>query len=358
MVRTFDLSDPAPNGRKDGRGKGRPRKRGKPKNALDGWIVLDKPLGLTSTQALGAVKRLFLPEKAGHAGTLDPLATGILPLAFGDATKTVPFVVDGAKKYRFTVTFGAQTDTDDADGKVIETSDVRPSPEMVEAALPAFVGEVAQVPPQFSAVKINGQRAYDLARDGETVEIKARTVTITRLALVEVLSADQMVLEADCGKGTYVRAIARDLAHALGTAGHVSELRRTRAGPFDEADAITLDALRDAAGEDVQAAIENALLAPTAALHDMPAVEVDRVAAGRLTSGQSAILRPLTDLEGEFRAMAAGNLVALCRAQHGELHPVRVFRRPRRRITVMPTESTPCPPEPQAEQAANGQNHS
>ncbi|MEM0907124.1 MAG: tRNA pseudouridine(55) synthase TruB, partial [Pseudomonadota bacterium] len=186
MVKTFDLTDPNHRGeppRHQGRKgpKGGPRRRGKPKNALDGWIVLDKPIGLTSTQALGAVKRVFTPEKAGHAGTLDPLASGLLPLAFGDATKTVPYVVDGAKTYRFTVTWGTTTDTDDADGSAIEISPVRPDRAAIEAALPAFIGDIEQVPPRYSAIKVNGQRAYDLARGGEAVELKARIVTITRL---------------------------------------------------------------------------------------------------------------------------------------------------------------------------------
>ncbi|WMS42958.1 tRNA pseudouridine(55) synthase TruB [Acuticoccus sp. MNP-M23] len=340
MVKTFDLQDDQPQpaaARKPRNGNGQ-RRRGKPKNQLDGWIVLDKPIGITSTQALGAVKRLFLPEKAGHAGTLDPLASGLLPLAFGDATKTVPYVVDGAKRYRFTVTWGATTDTDDADGSVIASSDVRPGREAIEAALPAFVGEIMQIPPQYSAVKINGQRAYDLAREGEVVDIKARTVTITRLAIVGEPAADTCVLEADCGKGTYVRAIARDLAQALGTEGHVSQLRRTRVGPFDEADMVTLDDLREMAAADPQAAIDARLLSPALALDGLPAAEVDRVAASRLKRGQGAILRPLRDdLEGsEVRAMMAGELIALCRAEQSELHPVRVFRGGRRRITITP----------------------
>ncbi|MEM8663606.1 MAG: tRNA pseudouridine(55) synthase TruB [Pseudomonadota bacterium] len=343
MVKTFDLSDGPPRAHKPKpKGKG-PRKRGKPKNALDGWIILDKPVGLTSTQALAAVKRLFWPDKAGHAGTLDPLATGLLPLALGEATKTVPFVVDGAKCYRFTVRWGAATDTDDSDGATIETSDVRPTREVIEAALPAFVGEISQVPPRYSAIKVNGQRAYDLAREGAEVELKARTVTITRLAIVGEPSADEVTLEADCGKGTYVRSVARDLAQMLGTVGHVTALRRTRVGPFGEADMITLDALR-ALAEDPQAAIDAHLRAPAAALEGLDTVEVDKVAASRLRRGQASIVRPLELLdEAEIGAICGGELVALCRAQHGALHPVRVFRSPRRRITVTPKEApAPC----------------
>ncbi len=350
MVKTFDLQDEQPvAARKPRNGNGQ-RRRGKPKNQLDGWIVLDKPIDITSTQALGAVKRLFLPEKAGHAGTLDPLATGLLPLAFGDATKTVPYVVDGWKRYVFTVTWGATTDTDDADGSVIASSDVRPSREAIEAALPAFVGEIMQIPPQYSAVKINGQRAYDLAREGEVVEIKARTVTITRLAIVGEPTADTVTLEADCGKGTYVRAIARDLAQALGTEGHVSQLRRTRVGPFGEADMVTLEDLRNMAAADPQGAIDARLLNPALALDDLPAVEVDRVGASRLKRGQGVILRPLRDdLEGsEVRAVLAGELIALCRVEQSELHPVRVFRSARRRIVITP----PAQAEAMAAEAA------
>ncbi len=350
MIKTFDLARdtepaerPMPMPKLKGHGN---RRRGKPKNALDGWLILDKPIGLTSTQALGAVKRLFLPDKAGHAGTLDPLASGLLPLAFGEATKTVPFVVDGAKRYRFTVTWGAATDTDDADGAVIRTSDARPTRAEIEAALPRFVGEVTQIPPRYSAVKIDGQRAYDLAREGIEVEMKARTVTIDRLAIVGEPEADSVTLEADCGKGTYVRSIARDLAEMLGTAGHVSALRRTRVGPFDEDDMVTLAALQ--AGEaDPQAMIDAHMRQPSAALEGLATVEIDRVAAGRLRRGQSAIMRELLAFgaDEDIGALNAGELVALCRLQEGSLHPVRVFRSPRRRMVIMPKKPEPAAPE-------------
>lgn len=334
-VRTFDLereSAPAPH---RPRGKG-PRRRGRPKNQLDGWIVLDKPSGLTSTQALSAVKRLFNPEKAGHAGTLDPIATGLLPLAFGEATKTVPFVVDGAKTYEFTIAWGAATATDDTEGEVIATSDVRPTREEIEAMLPRFIGEITQVPPRYSAVKVDGQRAYDLAREGTVVELKSRVVTVTRLEILGEPTADSVTLVADCGKGTYVRSIARDLGEALGTYGHVTALRRTRVGPFKASDMITLDDLREQA-TDAQAAIEAVLREPSDALLGLPEITVDRNAAGRLRRGQSSLLRPgdpLLEEDSEIRAMEGGHLVALCRAQAGELRPVRVFRAPRRRITV------------------------
>ena len=334
-VRTFDLEReqvPAPH---KPRGKGQ-RRRGKPKNQLDGWIVLDKPSGLTSTQALSAVKRLFNPEKAGHAGTLDPIATGMLPLAFGEATKTVPYVVDGAKSYEFTVRWGEATATDDTEGEVIATSDVRPTRGEIEAMLPRFVGEITQIPPRYSAVKIDGQRAYDLAREGAVMELKPRVVTVTRLEIVGEPATDEVTLVADCGKGTYVRSIARDLGEALGTHAHVKALRRTWVSPFAEADMITLEDLR-ALAVDPQAAIEAGLRNPSDALLALPQIEVDRNAAGRLRRGQGSLLRPGDPMlveDAEIRAMEAGNLVALCRAQAGELRPVRVFRAPRRRITV------------------------
>lgn len=343
MVKTFNLEaepqrSPAAKGRPP-----RQSKRARDKNALDGWIVLDKPVGLTSTQALAAVKRLLWPKKAGHAGTLDPLASGLLPLALGEATKTVPFVVDGTKSYRFTLQWGAQTDTDDADGTVMATSDVRPAPEAVKAALGGFVGTVMQVPPQFSAVKIGGQRAYDLARDGETVTLQARPVIIHRL---EIVAADEqtLTLEADCGKGTYVRAVARDLAAALGAKAFVTALRRTRVGPFGEDDMVTLDGLDAAVASDPQRAVDETMFTPAAALAELPHVMVDRNAAGRLRRGQRTLLRPGDDPvdDGEVCACHGGELVALCTAQLGELQPVRVFARPRRRITVVAQNSAPA----------------
>lgn len=336
MVRTFDLTDTTatPPATTDRAAREAPKRR-RAKNHLDGWIILDKPIGLTSTQALAAVKRLFGPEKAGHAGTLDPLASGLLPLALGEATKTVPYVVDGAKCYRFTVRWGEATDTDDADGEVIATSDVRPSRDAIETALATFVGDVMQTPPRYSAVKVGGQRAYDLARDGEMVELKPRTVSITRLAIAGTPERDAITLEADCGKGTYVRAIARDLGVMLGTCAHVTALRRTRVGPFGEDDMYTLDMLTELAA-DPQKAIDRVLRDPAEALGDVPSFAVDRNAAGRLRRGQSALIRPGDPVEsaGLMRATLGAELIALCQATQGELHPVRVFREPRRRITT------------------------
>ena len=221
---------------------------------MHGWIVLDKPIGMTSTHAVAVIKHLFAAKRVGHAGTLDPLASGCLPIALGEATKTVPFVVDSRKTYLFTVRWGEERDTDDAEGRVVATSDSRPDGAAIRALLPRFTGTIEQVPPRFSAVKIDGERAYDLAREGETVEIAPRPVTIHRLDLIEAPDPDHAVLAAECGKGTYVRALARDLGRALGALGHVSALRRSRVGPFGESDMISLERLeslchRAAAGE-------------------------------------------------------------------------------------------------------------
>ena len=207
------------------------RKKGNP---VHGWVVLDKPLGMTSTQAVGAVRRLFDAQKAGHAGTLDPLATGILPIALGEATKTVPFAVDGEKAYRFTVRFGIETDTDDAEGQIVRTSEKLPTAQEIASILADFTGEISQVPPTFSAIKVEGNRAYDLARSGEDVVLEPRWIVVEDLRLIDMTDG-AAVLEAECGKGTYVRALARDMGRALGSAAHVINLRRTRVGAFDEA---------------------------------------------------------------------------------------------------------------------------
>ncbi len=224
-------------------GEQRARAAKKNKRDVHGWVVLDKPVGMTSTHAVAYIKRLFAAKRAGHAGTLDPLASGCLPIALGEATKTVPFVVDGRKTYVFTVRWGEERDTDDAEGRIVHTSASRPDRAAIEALLPRFVGTIEQVPPRFSAIKIDGERAYDLARDGETIEIAARPVTINRLELLETPDPDHAVLAAECGKGTYVRALARDFGRALGGFGHVSALRRSRVSPFVEADMIPLERL-------------------------------------------------------------------------------------------------------------------
>ncbi len=299
------------------------RKKGKP---VHGWLVLDKPIGLTSTQAVGIVKRLFEAQKAGHAGTLDPLATGILPIALGEATKTVPFTVDGEKAYRFTVRFGAETDTDDAEGAVVETSEARPSRAAIEALLDNFTGEISQVPPRYSAIKVEGNRAYDLARSGEEVELEPRTVVIEDLRLVEMPDAETAVFEAECGKGTYVRALARDMGRALGCLGHVVALRRTRVGPFEEAEAVTVEALQ-AAAQEGEAALAAQLLSVEAALEDLPDVGVGPNDAASLARGQSVLVRgrDAPVLSGAAWAHFKGRILAIGELEKGAFRPTRVF---------------------------------
>ena len=303
---------------------GRRRKRGR---AVHGWIVLDKPLEMTSTQAVGAVRRLFDANKAGHAGTLDPLATGCLPIALGEATKTVPFVMEGRKVYGFTVRFGIETDTDDAEGKVVATSKTRPSDDAIKALLPEFTGTIEQVPPKFSAIKVDGERAYDLARDGEEVELEAREIEIHRLHLVDRPDADTAVFHAECGKGTYVRALARDMGRRLGCHGHVIALRRLVVGPFDEEDFVTLDELRAAAEENEGVAPDDFLLPIEASLADLPEIVVNANDAARLRRGQGVILRgrdaPVAG--ATMVAMHGGEAVALCEVERGVMQPKRVF---------------------------------
>ncbi len=217
--------------------------RGKKGDKIDGWVVLDKPVGLGSTPAVSRVRRLFGAQKAGHGGTLDPLASGVLPIALGEATKTVPFVMDGRKEYRFTLRFGQARSTEDAEGEVTATSEARPTDEAIRRALPAFVGEVEQVPPAFSALKVDGKRAYDLARAGEPVDLKPRRIVIERLELVGRADTDHADFVVSCGKGTYIRSLGRDLALSLGTVGYLSALRRTAVGPFREEAAISLPKL-------------------------------------------------------------------------------------------------------------------
>ena len=296
---------------------------------IHGWIVLDKPVGMTSTHAVSAVKRLTSARRAGHAGTLDPLASGCLPIALGEATKTVPFVMDGRKRYRFTVRWGEERDTDDAEGRVVERSDARPREGDILAVLPRFTGTIVQVPPRYSAVKIEGERAYDLARGGETVELEARPVEIARLDLVELPDVNHAVFEAECGKGTYVRAIARDMGRLLGTLGHVSALRRTAVGPFGADAMISLERLgalwhRAAAGE---GSLADALKPVETALDDIPALAVSRADAARLHRGQAVLLRgrdaPI--FRGTVYVTTSGQLVALAEIDRGEIVPKRVF---------------------------------
>jgi len=295
---------------------------------VHGWVVLDKPSGVTSTDAVTRVKRMFDASKAGHSGTLDPLANGVLPIALGEATKTVPFVVDGLKSYRFAVQWGADTETDDAEGKVLGTSDVRPTLEEIELVLPEFIGEIEQVPPRYSAIKVDGARAYDLARDGDTFELSARKVQVNRLEVVEVPDRDHCIFEADCGKGTYVRSLARDFGRRLGTLGHIRELRRTRVGPFHSKSTISLDKLEElshsAAGQE---GLDAVLHPVETALDDIPALAVSGDDAAKLARGQAVLLRgrdaPI--ISGPVYATSRGHLVALGEVKRGELRPKRVF---------------------------------
>ena len=311
------------------------RRKGDP---VHGWICLDKPLDLTSTDAVSRVRRLFNAQKGGHAGTLDPLATGILPIALGEATKTVPFLMEAGKAYRFTIAWGATTASFDREGEVIATSDVRPSPQAVAAALPAFVGEVMQVPPIYSAIKVDGERAYDLARAGVEVVLEQRLVTIHSARVANVPDADHIEIEIECGKGTYVRAIVRDLAIALNACGHVSSLRRTRVGAFTEMGAISLDNLTDLVH---RGAGSEALLPVETALDDIPALAVTDEDAFRLKQGRPIVLVPRQvealrprlipringgqDASRTVSATSGGKIVALCEMRAGRLNPTRVF---------------------------------
>ncbi len=309
------------------------RKKGQ---AVHGWVIIDKPAGMTSTQVVGAVRRVFDAQKAGHAGTLDPLATGVLAVALGEATKTVPYAMDAEKTYRFTAQWGEARDTDDSEGKVTATSAVRPTAEAIAAALPRFTGELTQVPPAYSAIKVQGERAYDLARDGEVVTLEPRTVAVFEARLLETPDPDHAVFEIRCGKGTYVRSWVRDIALALGTVGHVCALRRTRIGSFSEDFAVPLETLRGSVH--IPAAFEH-LRPISTALDGIPALAVTGPDTVRLKSGNPILIRANhfakiaeghpgeTDLQGltVFLHTAEGEPVALAEFAQGELRPFRVF---------------------------------
>ncbi len=311
-----------------GRGRAPARPRGR---ALDGWLIIDKPAGLTSTDVVNRVRRGFDAQKAGHGGTLDPLATGVLPIAFGAATKTVPYVMDGTKLYRFTLRIGEARDTDDADGQVVARSEIRPEDAQIRAALAAFRGDILQVPPAFSAVKIAGERAYDMAREGRAPVLEARPARVDRFDLVERVDADTAIFEVQSGKGVYMRALARDLAAACGTLGHVAALRRLRVGPFVEADAIMLDKLLQSSDT---APVSPDFLRPVAtALADIPALALTVAEVAELRNGQAISLVDLmgripdgADPDGGLaRAMAADRVIGLCRLKDGWLRPERLI---------------------------------
>ena len=304
------------------------RKKGNP---VHGWVCLDKPLEMGSTEAVTRVRRLFDAQKAGHAGTLDPLASGILPIALGEATKTVPFMMEAQKVYRFTINWGVSTDSADREGEIVARSDVRPPIEVVRTALPAFVGEIDQTPPRFSAIKVDGQRAYDLAREGADFELESRRVTIHSAEVTDAPDADHIELTIRTGKGVYVRSLARDLAVMLGAEGHVSALRRERVGPFSIENAVTLDFLTDLVHRD--AALEG-LLPVSTALDDIPELAVTEQDAFSLRQGRPIVLLPRqvetlkSRLTGGSRTVSAfqgQTLVALGQLRAGRLEPDRVF---------------------------------
>ena len=306
----------------------RRKPRGRP---LDGWLIIDKPQGLTSTDVVNRVRRIFDAQKAGHGGTLDPLATGLLPVAFGAATKTVPYVMDGTKLYRFTLRFGEARDTDDADGEVIETTDIRPDDDRIRAELAAFRGDIMQVPPIFSAIKVDGERAYDMARAGRPPVLEPRPARVDRFELIERVDADTAVFEVASGKGVYMRSLARDLARACGSLGHIAVLRRLRVGPFTEAQAIPLDKLR--APEDTAPASPELLLPVATALADIPALALTQQEIADLSHGQAISLVGLmgripgtADPDGGLaRAMAGSRVIGLCRLEDGLLKPERLL---------------------------------
>ncbi|WP_027682239.1 tRNA pseudouridine(55) synthase TruB [Rhizobium leguminosarum] len=307
----------------------KPRKpKGRP---ISGWLILDKPVDFGSTEAVSKIKWLYKAEKAGHAGTLDPLASGMLPIALGDATKTVPYVMDGRKIYEFTVSWGEERATDDLEGEVTKSSDKRPSEQQIRDILPGYIGTISQVPPQFSAIKISGERAYDLAREGETVEIPSREVDIFRLTLLACPDANSAHFEVECGKGTYVRALARDFGRELGCYGHVSGLRRTFVAPFAEeamvplANLVALEAIEDM--DERLAALDALLINTCEALSALPHLVINDDQAHRLKMGNPILVRgrdaPVA--ESEAYATARGRLIAIGEIGQGEFRPKRVF---------------------------------
>ncbi len=304
------------------------RKHGRP---LNGWLVVDKPAGMTSTDVVNRVRRGFDAQKAGHGGTLDPLATGVLPVAFGNATKTVPYVMDGTKLYRFTLRLGDARDTDDADGQTVATSETRPTDAQIAAALPAFIGDIMQTPPVYSAIKVAGERAYDMAREGRAPVLEPRPARVDRFELIERTDADTAVFEVQSGKGVYMRSLARDLARACGTLGHVAALRRLRVGPFNISQAILLD--NCVAQADNAPASPDLLLPVTTALADIPALALTESEVFGLSNGQAI---NLVDLMGRIpqtadpngglaRAMAGTRVIGLCRLSDGWLKPERLL---------------------------------
>ena len=293
------------------------KRRGK---RIDGWLAIDKPAGMTSARVVAQVLRLTDARKSGHGGTLDPIATGVLPIALGEATKTAGYLMACDKSYEFEVRWGEERDTDDIEGEVVAVSAERPDADAILAALPDFTGWISQVPPTYSAIKIKGRRAYDLARQGQPAELEPRQVQVKRLELVGRLDAERAAFVLECGKGTYVRALARDLGRRLGTHAHVTALRRTRVGPFDEKGAFSLDKL----AEVVHSSPPSDYLYPVeTALADIPALVLTEPQAIRLKNGQ--VIGGVIAEDGTVCAMCAGRAVAVAKVEGGEVRPVRVF---------------------------------
>jgi len=298
--------------------------RGRKGRDVSGWLVIDKPAGITSNAVVNKVRWAYGAKKAGHAGTLDPDATGVLAVALGEATKTVPFVTDALKCYRFTVRLGQATNTDDAEGDVIATSDTRPGDGAIKAALAQFTGDIMQVPPRFSAVKIDGQRAYALARAGAETALAARPLFVETLDFVKRLDADHVLLDMVCGKGGYVRSIARDLGTALGCHGHVRDLRRVWSGPFDADDGVTLDRIAALAGD--HAALDALLLPLETGLAELPELPCTADGAARLRNGNAGmVLSSEAEYGDDAWASFEGQPVAVGIYKAGTLHPSRVF---------------------------------
>jgi tRNA pseudouridine55 synthase len=307
------------------------RKKG---DIVNGWINLDKPADMTSTDALAKVRRMFNAQKAGHGGTLDPLATGILPIALGEATKTIPYCQDALKIYRFSIIWGTSRDTDDAEGDIVAQSDIRPANDDILKALPAFTGDIIQMPPKYSAIKVDGQRAYDLARAGEEVELKARPVYIETLEMIEN-SAESASFRALCGKGTYMRSLARDLAVTVGTVGHIADLRREAVGVLSLNNAISLEKLEELRDS---ARLDDVLLPVETVLDDIPALAVNEREAARLKNGQMLLLVSRPDIErltaigldldqpdSTALAVYQGKPIALVSVNGAEVQPLRVL---------------------------------
>jgi len=299
-------------------------------NAVHGWLVIDKALNISSARVVSKAKKMLNAAKVGHGGTLDPLATGLLPLAFGEATKTVSYMMAGKKKYHFTVSWGSKTDTDDTEGVVVKTSNARPSKAQIESILPQFLGDIQQVPPMYSAIKVDGKRAYALARKERKIKLEPRSVFIEDFKLIDIIDIDRASFVVTSGKGVYVRGLARDIAVSLGTVGHISELRRTHVGPFSEKDAISLDQLEELGHKD---AVTDLLWPIETALDDIPALELIEDEARRLRCGQtiSALkVAKRTSIVGidpgsMLCAMVNGKVVALAKFEGGEIRPVRVL---------------------------------